>query len=455
MEAIKAVILAAGEGKRMKSQTPKVLHKVCGVEMVQRVLNACPAGCEAIVVVGHGKERVAPFVQDRAVIVEQNEQKGTGHAVQMALPYLKGYDGKTLVLAGDMPLLKQETLATLVARTPEGGAALLTSIADDPTGYGRVLRDEGGHVQKIVEHKDATEEEKRGKEVNASVYCFDNRALTEALGQLTCDNAQQEYYLTDCIGYLVQKGREVTAVIAPQAECMGVNDRVQLMQAERHLQEEIKRRHMQNGVTMIDPAQVYIEENVVIGPDTILYPGVILKGQTVIGQNCVLSGACRLEDSRVFDDVEIQSSVLVESSVGRGTTVGPFAYLRPHSHVGCGCKVGDFVEVKNATVGDGTKLPHLAYIGDADIGAGCNIACGTIFVNYDGKIKQRTTVEDSCFVGCNVNLVAPVTVHEGAYIAAGTTVTEEVPAGSMAIGRARAEVKPEWASERRKQGKLK
>ena len=422
MKPIKAVILAAGEGKRMKSSIPKVLHKVCGIEMVQRVLNVCPEGCEAIVVVGHGKEKVAPFVEKQAKVVEQKEQKGTGHAVQMAEPYLAGYRGKT---------------------------------AQDPTGYGRVLRDAQGHVKKIVEHKDATEEERQVKEVNASVYCFDNEALLEGLSQLTCNNAQHEYYLTDCIEYLVNKNRVVTAVVADQEECMGVNDRLQLAQAERYVQETVKKKHMQNGVTMIDPAQVYIEEAVEIGQDTVLYPGVILKGNSKIGSRCVLMGSTRIQDSEIGDDTEVQNSVIVESTVGSETTVGPFAYLRPNSHVGSHCKVGDFVEVKNATVGDGTKLPHLAYIGDADIGGGCNIACGTIFVNYDGKIKHRTTVEDHCFIGCNVNLVAPVTVREGAYVAAGTTVTSEIPAGSMAIGRARAEVKEHWAEERRKQGKLK
>ena len=455
MESIKAVVLAAGEGKRMKSGTPKVLHKVCGIEMVQRVLNACPAQCQPIVVVGHGKEQVASFVEKQAAVVEQAEQRGTGHAVQMAMPYLKEYDGKTLVLAGDMPLLTRETLQTLIEKTPKGGAALLTSLAEDPTGYGRVLRDGCGRVARIVEHKDATEEQRQVKEINASVYCFDNRALLEGLAQLTCDNAQQEYYLTDCIEFLVQAHRPVEAVAASQAECMGVNDRVQLMQAEQYLQAKIKETHMRNGVTILNPQQVYIEEQVEIGCDTILYPGVVLKGRTKIGAGCVLMGSSRIEDSVVADGVELQNSVVVQSEIGSGTTVGPFAYLRPGSRIGSGCKVGDFVEVKNATVGDGTKLPHLSYIGDADIGKACNIACGTIFVNYDGKIKQRSIVEDHCFIGCNVNLVAPVAVREGAYVAAGTTVTEEVEAGAMAIGRVRAETKPAWADNRRKQGKLK
>lgn len=236
---------------------------------------------------------------------------------------------------------------------------------------------------------------------------------------------------------------------------MGVNDRIQLMQAEQYLQTRIKENHMRNGVTILDPQQVYIEEQVEIGRDTILYPGVMLKGRTKIGADCVLMGSSRVEDSILADGVELQNSVVVQSEIGNGTTVGPFAYLRPGSKIGSGCKVGDFVEVKNSNVGDGTKLPHLAYIGDADIGKACNIACGTIFVNYDGKIKQRSTVEDHCFIGCNVNLVAPVAVREGAYVAAGTTVTEEVEAGSMAIGRVRAETKPEWADKRRKQGKLK
>ncbi len=458
MHCVKAVLLAAGEGKRMKSEGPKVLHKVNGVPMIQRVLNACPKGAEPIVVVGHKKEMLTAYLEThapQAQTVEQAEQKGTGHAVLQAAPLLQNYPGKTLVLAGDMPLLTRETLETLVERTPNGGAALLVSTMENPTGYGRILRDASGQVARIIEEKDADEAQKQVREVNASVYCFDTPALLSALSQLSCDNAQGEYYLTDCVEIFRNQERQVAAVPAGEKECMGVNDRTQLWQAEQYIQQQVCQKHMENGVTLLDPQHVYIEESVVIGKDTEIYPGAMLAGGTVLGERCVIMGSTRLVDSVIGDDVEIINSVILQSSVGEGTTVGPFSYIRPNCTVGRHCKVGDFVEVKNATVGDGTKLPHLAYIGDADVGKDCNIACGTIFVNYDGKLKHRSKVEDHCFIGCNVNLVAPVNVRQGAYVAAGTTITEEVPEGALAIGRTRAVIKTNWAEDRRRQGKLK
>lgn len=449
------VIMAAGEGTRMKSAKPKVLQQVCGVSMIDHVLDVCPRGETPVVIVGHGREEVMAHVGDRARFCVQKEQKGTGHAVMMAREILAKHDGYTLVLAGDMPLLTREIVADLVQAAQGKAASLLSSVVDDATGYGRVLRDQNGHVTGIVEHKDATKEQRAVREINASVYCFDNAQLLSCLDALSCDNAQNEYYLTDCIGMLVQKGLPVAAVVADAASCSGVNDRVQLWQAESEMRMRINRAHMQSGVWMLDPAHTYIEPGVTIGRDTLIEGGVTLKGDTHIGENCRILGNTRIEDSTVADGCTVHSSVVVQSQVGEGTSVGPFAYLRPNSAVGAHCKIGDFVELKNVQVGDGSKLPHLIYAGDASIGRDCNIACGTIFANYDGMKKYHTTVEDHCFIGCNVTLVAPVKVEQGAFIAAGTTVTRTVPADSLTVARPETITKEGWAKKRRDEGRLK
>lgn len=450
-----SLIMAAGEGTRMKSKTPKVLHPVAGRAMIDRVLEVCPQGPLPVVIVGHGRQAVQEYVGARARFAVQEQQKGTGHAVMMAREYLEQHQGLVLILAGDMPLLTQEVIDALIEQAQGKKAALLSSMAVDPTGYGRILRNEDGNVCGIVEQKDATDEQRKIREVNASVYVFEVKALLDCLDALTCDNAQGEYYLTDCIGLLAQKGEPIGAVVADEQTCMGVNSRTQLAQAEAVARRRINEKWMEAGVTLIDPTQTYIEESVRIGQDTVIYPGTILQGNTVIGENCTILQGCRIVDSQIGDGTDVQNSILIQAKVGKETHIGPYAYLRPGSVVGNACKIGDFVELKNMQVGDRSKLPHLTYAGDGTIGTDCNIACGTIFVNYDGKVKQQTHVGNHCFIGCNVNLIAPAEIGDGAYVAAGSTVVGEVPGDSLCIGRAHADIKEEWAKRRREQGRLK
>ena len=450
-----SLIMAAGEGTRMNSNIPKVLHQVAGKAMIDRVLDVCPPGPQPVVSVGHGRQAVEEHVGARARFAVQEEQKGTGHAVMTARTYLEQHEGMVLVLAGDMPLLTKDVIDALVRQAQGKKAALLSSVAADPTGYGRILRDAKGDVCGIVEQKDATEEQREIREVNASVYVFDAKALLDCLDALTCDNAQGEYYLTDCIALLAQKGEAIGSVTAEEETCLGVNNRVQLAQAEAVVRRRVNETWMHAGVTLIDPAQTYIDETVQIGRDSVIYPGVMLQGRTTIGAGCMIMQGCRIVDSEIGDGTDVQNSVLIEAKVGAQTHIGPFAYLRPGSIVGNACKIGDFVELKNMQVGDRSKLPHLTYAGDGTIGTDCNIACGTIFVNYDGKVKQQTHVGNHCFVGCNVNLIAPAEIGDGAYVAAGSTVVGEVPGDSLCIGRAHADIKEEWAKRRREQGRLK
>ncbi|MDL2224619.1 bifunctional UDP-N-acetylglucosamine diphosphorylase/glucosamine-1-phosphate N-acetyltransferase GlmU [Eubacteriales bacterium OttesenSCG-928-M02] len=452
------MIMAAGHGKRMKSRLPKVLHPVCGKPMIERLIQVAQAasGKRPIVIVGVGKEQVMEAIGDRADFAVQEEQKGTGHAVMMAREYLVGKKGYVAILAGDMPLLKAETVEEMFSRCREESldALVLTSMQEDPTGYGRVIRDSVGNVLHIVEEKDATDEERQVQEVNASVYCFDIEKLLPALDNLKNDNAQGEYYLPDVIGMLSPQGK-VGALVVDAEECLGVNDRVQLAQAETTLRRRINEGYMMGGVSMIDPAHTYIEDGVVIGQDTVVYPGVHIRGNSAIGEGCTLDEGCVIVDSAVGDGCHIRSSTLMEAKLGKDVTVGPYAYLRPGADVGDGAHIGDFVEIKNATIGKGTKLPHLTYVGDAAVGEYCNIACGVVFANYDGLKKYQATVGNGVFLGCNVNLVAPVHVADGAYVAAGTTVAgEDVPPGALSVGRAKQYIKEGWADEKRAKGEL-
>ena len=452
-----ALILAAGEGKRMKSETSKVLHKVCGKEMVNHVIDIMRnAGFEDVnVIVGRSKEQVMDKTSSRNVSYSvQEEQLGTGHAVLCAKEFLQDKEGTVAIFTGDAPLVREETVKEMLKSHEEGdySATLLTSVIENPAGYGRIKRS-GNEVEKIIEHKDCSEEELKLKEINAGMYLFDAKELQEALLLLKNDNAQGEYYLTDVIEIMKGKNLKVGAVITEFDETRGVNSRAQLAEAEAILRKRINEFHMENGVTLIDPLTTYIGADVVIGNDTIIYPNNTLEGKTVLGKGVLLHPNNRIEDSVIEDEVTIASSVILCSKVGKKTTVGPFAYIRPDSVIGEEVKVGDFVEIKKSTIGNGTKISHLTYIGDAEVGEHVNFGCGTVVVNYDGKNKYKTVVEDHAFIGCNTNLVAPVTVHEGAFTAAGSTITENVPKEGLGIARAKQVNKEGWVQKRKESGK--
>ncbi|MBR5229171.1 MAG: bifunctional UDP-N-acetylglucosamine diphosphorylase/glucosamine-1-phosphate N-acetyltransferase GlmU [Firmicutes bacterium] len=448
-----AVILAAGAGTRMKSEKPKVLHEICGKPMVSHVTSqAAAAGSEnIIIVVGHGADKVQSQLADQGLsFALQTEQLGTGHAVMMAKDQIPD-EGDVFVLCGDTPLITAETLKKFAAYHTEkkNAVTVLTAVFENPFGYGRIIRGADDQILKIVEQKDASEEEKAVKEVNAGMYCMNAVFLKSNITKLSSDNAQNEYYITDLIAMAVESGNGAGAYIVEDSdEIMGVNNRVQLSQASDVMRKRIAEKHMVNGVTIIDPSRVYIEDDVVIGNDTEIWPGAVLKGKTVIGKGCMIGADCQIENSTVGDGTDILKSVIKDSSIGENTHVGPFAYLRPGSEIGSGCKIGDFVEVKKARMGDGSKASHLAYIGDADIGEDVNIGCGVIFANYDGVHKFRSTAGDRAFIGSNSNLVAPVNIGADAYVAAGTTVTVDVPEGALCVGRSREVIEEGWVEKK-------
>jgi bifunctional UDP-N-acetylglucosamine pyrophosphorylase/glucosamine-1-phosphate N-acetyltransferase len=445
---LSAVILAAGEGTRMRSSTPKVLHPLCGRPMILHVLDTLvelPLQ-RIVVVVGHGAEQVTKTVHEQLAtempieFVEQRVQRGTGDAASVGLtPFADSVDAEddVFVLTADTPLLRAETLADLATehRLTEAAATLLTAEVDDPTGYGRVIRDERGAVDRIVEQADANEAEQEITEINPSIYCFRRTYLAPALRRLSPENAQGEYYLTDAIEVLRRTGHLVVAVAADDpTETLGVNDRAQLAAAEDLLRARINDRWMREGVSMTDPARTYVDATVELEPDVRLLPGVVLEGRTVIGSGSEIGPDCRLVDTVVGEDAVIVQSVVRESEVGDRVTVGPFASLRPGTRVAADAHLGTFVETKNADIGEGAKVPHLAYIGDATIGARANIGAGTITANYDGREKHRTVVGPDARIGSNTVLVAPVEVGEGAYTGAGAVVNRDVPPFALAKG---------------------
>ncbi|AQR92843.1 bifunctional UDP-N-acetylglucosamine diphosphorylase/glucosamine-1-phosphate N-acetyltransferase GlmU [Clostridium saccharoperbutylacetonicum] len=437
-----ALVLAAGQGKRIKSDLPKVLHKVCGKEMLKHVIDSIRSAdiADIDVIIGKGADLVKERTEDKKVSYSlQAEQLGTGHAVKCALEFLKGKKGVVGIFAGDTPLIKQSTIEKLFNEHIENqnSATILSAIVDDPTGYGRIVRGKSNEVLKIVEHKDCNEEELKINEMNSAIYCFDIELLVDALGKINNNNNQGEYYLTDVIEILKSNNKKVGAVITDFEETIGVNSRVQLAQAEEILRNRINLMHMENGVTLIDPKTTYIGSDVEIGKDTIIYPNNILEGNTKIGSNCLIYQNSRIVNSVIGEEVDIQASVILDSNIGDNTTVGPFAYIRPETTIGKHARIGDFVEIKKSTIGDGTKVSHLTYIGDAEVGAECNFGCGTVVVNYDGKNKNKTIIGDHSFVGCNANLVSPVTIHDNTYIAAGSTITSEVKEGELAVARAK------------------
>lgn len=452
MKNLKAIILAAGEGSRMKSKKPKVLHEIFGKTMVDYVIRAAKdCGAEEVcVVIGHKAEEVREGISDKAVTFAlQAEQKGTGHAVMMAGDFIDA-QSDILILYGDTPLVTGDTLARLVERHRTEGhdVTAVSALLEEPTGYGRILREDGGTFRRIVEHKDATPTERLINEINTGIYIFKGKALQDSLRGLDNDNAQGEYYLTDCLELIGKAGGKAEAVVAKDAaEFSGVNSRLQLMEATKEMQVRINRRHMENGVTIVSPENTYIGSDVQIGMDTILLPGCILEGNTKIGEDCEIGPHSRLTDVEMGDGVKFQSSTAIESEIGNAVTVGPYAYIRPNCKIGDKVKVGDFVEVKNSTIGEGTKIPHLSYVGDTDAGKKINFGCGSIMVNYDGKKKHRTKIGDNVFVGCNVNLVAPVEIAKGAYIAAGSTITKDVPEEVLAVARAKQTIIEGWVKK--------
>lgn len=437
-----AIILAAGQGTRMKSKLYKVLHQVCGKPMVEHVIDHV-SGLDIkkiVTIVGHGAEKVQQLLGDKTEYALQKEQLGTAHAVMQAEEILANEQGTTLVICGDTPLITPETMKALLDNhvITNAKASILTAQTDDPTGYGRIIRNENGLVERIVEHKDANQNELTIQEINTGTYCFDNQALFNALKEVNNDNSQGEFYLPDVIEILKNKGEKISAYQTNDfEETLGVNDRVALSQAETIMKARINRFHMKNGVSIIDPANTYISKEAIIGADTVIHPGTIIKGETVIGSECEIGPNTEIEDCKIGDHTEIRHSATFSSEIGQDVKIGPFAHIRPQTVIHDDVKIGNFVEIKKSIFGTGSKASHLSYIGDAEIGTDVNIGCGSITVNYDGKQKYLTKIEDGVFVGCNSNLVAPVTIGKNSFIAAGSTITDDVPEGSLSIARAR------------------
>ncbi|HCJ4452193.1 TPA: bifunctional UDP-N-acetylglucosamine diphosphorylase/glucosamine-1-phosphate N-acetyltransferase GlmU [Listeria innocua] len=445
-----AVVLAAGQGTRMKSKLYKVLHPVCGKPMVEHVVDQISTldVDKVVTIVGHGAEKVQEHLAGKSEFVKQDEQLGTAHAVLQAKSELAGKDGVTLVVCGDTPLIEASTMEALLKYHHEkrAKATILTTVIEDPTGYGRIIRDDLGIVEKIVEHKDATEKEQRISEINTGTYCFDNKALFEALENVSNDNVQGEYYLPDVIKIL-KDADEVVAAYKMESfeESLGVNDRIALAEASKLMQRRINENHMRNGVTLVNPENTYIDIDVKIGQDTVIEPGVMLRGKTVIGDDCVVTSGSEIVSSVIGERVHVRNSSIFESKVGDDVQIGPYAHLRPESDIHNHVKIGNYVETKKAVVGEGTKLPHFIYMGDAEIGKNVNVGCGSIAVNYDGKNKAKTIIGDNVFVGCNSNLIAPVKVGDRSFIAAGSTITKDVPEDALGIARAKQDNKLGYA----------
>jgi bifunctional UDP-N-acetylglucosamine pyrophosphorylase / glucosamine-1-phosphate N-acetyltransferase len=451
------VVLAAGKGTRMKSALPKVLHRAAGLPLIEHVLRSgdglSPAS--VTIVVGHGAEMVESVLGQRSGVrfARQEPQLGTAHALLQAEAALAGAQGTLVLLYGDVPLLRSKTLQALVRRHLETDAAatVLTAIVDDPTGYGRIVRDDG-RICAIVEHKDATTAERAIREINSGIYAFDLKPLFGALRQIGSANAQGEYYLPDLVKIYRERGLTVeTIALENPQEIMGVNSRKELADVSQILKTAYNDELMASGVTLVDPNTAYIGPDVSIGPDTIVHPNVQLEGPTRVGSGCEIQSGVRIINSTIKDGAVIKNfCLIIDSTVAGGAIVGPFAHLRPESHVEENAHVGNFVELKKTTLGKGSKANHLAYLGDATIGERVNIGAGTITCNYDGTRKHQTIIEDGAFIGSDSQLIAPVRIGRDAYVAAGSSITEDVPAGSLAIARSKQVNKEDWVEGRKK-----
>lgn len=452
MTSLSTIILAAGKGTRMKSSLPKVLHKVAGKEMIFHVLEAVKKADSKknIIIVGHEGEKVVEIVGEGAEFVWQKELLGTGHAVLQAEEAFLETRGAILVLCGDTPLVTENLLKNFFEehKKSKAQATVLTATLLDATGYGRIVRDKEQRFLKIVEDKDATKEEKDIKEINAGIYLFDKRHLFHALKKLTNDNAQGEYYLTDVLEIMRNEGLKVEAFTAKNAEdILGVNSRVDLAKAEKILRRRKNISLMQEGVTIIDPDTTFIDIDVTIGKDSVIHPFTFIEGKTNIGEKSILGPYSRFVDVEIGEKVSLQFIYAHECKIEDNVSAGPYVHLRPNTVLKEGVKVGNFVEVKNSTIGKKSKLPHLSYIGDCDMGENVNMGCGTITVNYDGNRKHRTKILDNAFVGCNANLVAPVSIGKGAYVAAGSTITKDVTAGALAVAREKQKNINDWVRQ--------
>jgi bifunctional UDP-N-acetylglucosamine pyrophosphorylase/glucosamine-1-phosphate N-acetyltransferase len=456
MTPLHIVILAAGKGTRMKSELPKVLHHVGGEPMIGHVLKTGAAfgPASTTVVVGHMADKMRAALDASIQTVVQEPQLGTAHALLQAEPALRGATGTVVLLYGDVPLLERETLRRLIEHHRSTGAALtaLSASVDRPKGYGRIIRDSAGSFLRIVEERDATEDERAIKEINAGVYAFELDGLFDSLRLIATGNSQAEYYLPDLVAIYRKQGRRVEAheITGDPLQLLGVNSREELARMNAILRDKRNQAIMASGVTLIDPAATWIGAEVLIGQDTVVHPNTYLEGTTRIGANCEIHAGTRIVDSTLADNVIIQNYCIIRNStVGAGATLGPFAHVRPDSVIGDEVHLGNFVEVKKSKLGKGTKAGHLAYLGDATIGADVNIGAGVITCNYDGVKKHPTIIEDGVFVGTDSQLVAPVTVGKGAYVAAGSSITDNVPPGALAIGRGRQVNKEGWAEARK------
>ncbi len=437
-DKVQCVILAAGQGTRMKSEQPKVLHQIVGKPMVQYAIDSAKSigSLRPIVVIGHGAEQVKNTIGDRVEYVLQSPQRGTGHAMLQARAQIDPASDTVLVLYGDTPFIGAETLQCLLAaqRDAQAALSLITFTPNDPALYGRIVRDANGRVVDIVEYKEATSEQRAIREVNSGIFCYQTQWLLEHLNKLQPRAGHGEYYLTDLIGIAAQEQAITATCSCDEAEVLGINDRAQLAAAERLMRDQINLRHLLNGVTLIDPANTYIEASVTIGPDSIIHPGSHIKGKTAIGRECAIGPNTIIEDSQIGNRVEIVASLIEGATIEDGVDVGPFSHLRKGAHLGADVHIGNFAEVKDSTLGPGTKQGHFSYLGNATIGANVNIGAGTITCNYDGQHKHPTTIGDNTFIGSDTMLVAPVTIGHDAKTGAGSVVTHDVADNELVYG---------------------